>query len=640
MCGFVGIVSPRGVDESHRRAIDDASTSIRHRGPDSAGVVSTRFAHISFRRLSVVDLDGGHQPLSNEDGSVQVFLNGEIFNHRDLRRELLSRGHDLRTQSDTEVLPHLWEDHGPALLSRLNGMFALCIVDHRRREVFLARDRIGIKPLFVAETRFGTIFGSELKALLATGLVPRNLEREAALRFVDTLSSGGRTTLVRGVERLLPGEALHLTGDQTGHRYRWYDLPEELAARPGPSEPGEVLDLLRDAVSLQLNADVPVGISLSGGVDSTFLALMAREAGHEDVAAFTVDFADAPDEEVASARAVASSLGLQHEVLRSTTGDFVREAPFVVWTSDEPVADPAYYPALKVAEAASRSVTVLLAGSGADELFAGYGHYRLSKRRRLAARLLSDPGRRVPHLLARALDLSGAELGGLRSYRSSPFAWHAYAMTHLEPDERSTIETALDGAHDPVGLLRDAFDMHSGGTALQQQLLADTLTYLPDQLLPLLDRTTMAYSVEGRVPFLDHRVVEAGLGLPDGSKLGRRGTKLLLRRAMDGKVPDLVLRRSKLGFPNAVRTWLRGELAELLPSILGHPDGVLRDLFPGPWLDGLLLDRHAAPARWPVVYALLTLEIWHRIFIVEGWDRPPLMSLAELYPPRVRSMAG
>ncbi|MDX1748326.1 MAG: asparagine synthase (glutamine-hydrolyzing), partial [Halobacteriales archaeon] len=323
MCGFVGLISSREIDDGSRRAVERAAESILHRGPDSNGLLATPFAHIAFRRLSVVDLANGRQPLGNEDGTVQVFLNGEIFNHKELRRALTRRGHVLQTRSDTEVLPHLWEERGPQMLSELNGMFALCVVDSSRNEVFVARDRLGIKPMFIAKTSRGTVFGSELKAVLATGLVPRDFAREVAVRFIDTLSAGGRSTLIRGVSRLLPGEALHVTpeGERT---LRWYDLAAELRTQPGTSSEEEVLELLLDSVDLRLHADVPVGISLSGGVDSTMLALLAREAGHEHVAAFTADFEEAPREEIESARAVADALGLRHEVCSATTADFVR----------------------------------------------------------------------------------------------------------------------------------------------------------------------------------------------------------------------------------------------------------------------------------------------------------------------------
>jgi asparagine synthase (glutamine-hydrolysing) len=630
VCGFVGLASREPLQDRDRGAVEGAASSIQHRGPDSSGVVRAANLHVAFRRLSIVDLEGGHQPLTNEDGSVEVFLNGEIFNHDSLRRELRHRGHVFRTRSDTEVLPHLWEEHGHAMLPLLNGMFAICVIDHRTGTVFLARDRLGIKPLYVAAFRRGVVFASELKAVLASGLIERSIDRDAAVRLIDTLSTGGRTTLVSGVERLLPGEMLWFDVGGETHRQRWYDLASNLEADVAPTGPAEVMEALRDSVSLRLEADVPVGISLSGGIDSTLLAVLAREGGHRDVAAFTVDFAGAPPEEVSSARAVAAHLGLRHEVLRTSTSEYEREAPFSVWASDEPIADPAFYPALKVAEAAASSVTVLLAGSGADEIFAGYAHHRLSPKRRVVAATPRVASRLAAPVLER-LGLSADEAHALLEYRSTRYHWHSLAMSHLTAGDRAAIRGGRRvGTEDP---LAEAFSRLPRGSQLRQQLFADTVTYLPDQLLPLLDRTTMAFSIEGRVPYLDHRVVEAALRLPDAQKLDalRGRTKLNLRRELEGKVPQAVLTRPKAGFPSAVQMWLHGELGAMVPAILSDRAGIVRELFSDRWVQELVASRGTMLSRWPLVNALLTLEIWHRIFIVEGLNERPDMSLSELF---------
>jgi asparagine synthase (glutamine-hydrolysing) len=630
MCGFAGSAWGRHASDTARRSVGRMTDSIRHRGPNSEGRISTPFCEVGFRRLSIIDLDGGHQPLANEDGSLQVFLNGEIYNYAALREELGKRGHVLRTRSDTEVLPHLWEEEGPGCLERLNGMFALCVVDHNRGEVWVARDRVGIKPMYFAERPEGVFFGSELKALLASGHVPRELDPLQIPRYLDTFSAGGRETLVRGVRRLMPGELMRVDERGRVEVRRWYDLGHELSRAPSPSSPAEVIDLLREAVSMQLVADVPLGVSLSGGIDSTTLALLAREVGHEHVRAFTVDFDDAPREELESAREVAEALALELVVVRSTTRDYVDEAARCVWFNDEPVADPAFFPALKLAEAASQAVTVLLAGSGADELFAGYGHHRLTARgRRLAAtpRPLRGLGAWVAR---RVLGHEGERVAALLRHAEDRLPVHQLALSHLTRDEF----TQLDAGCGPVrgALLAEAFGRWPAAPGLGQQLLADTLTYLPDQLLPLLDRTTMAWSVEGRVPFLDHHVVEASLRLPPEATLGPKGQgKHVLRQYLDGRVPGRVLRRSKLGFPNSIETWLAGDLGDLIGPILADPDGLAANHLPTPWIEALVASRATLLARWPVVHALLVLQIWHRLFLLEGRDTAPGESLRDLY---------
>lgn len=638
MCGFAGIAwrdgqAPDGIEAR----VERMGRSIRHRGPDSDGLLAAGFARVGFKRLSIIDLATGDQPVSNESGSVQVLLNGEIYNHLELRRGLEQRGHVFRSHSDAEVLPHLYEEHGLDFLTLLNGMFALCLCDHETKRLYLCRDRLGIKPLFYAERGSRLVFGSELKALLASGLVERELDRSRILGYLDSFSCAAPHTLVQGVKKLLPGEFLEYGTGHAPRLTRYYRLPV-----PGPSSSHdgapdlEALDaLLEDSVRRQLVADVPVGISLSGGLDSSLLTLYAARQRLSDLRLFTIDFPSTPAEEMENARAVARRFEIEHVVLSATTDDFLAQAPRMVWLNDEPVADPAFYPALKVAEAASSVVKVLLSGTGADELFAGYGHYTLTRKKEIFTTLPAWL-RRMPPLRA-ALRRPEEELAALDAYGRSRFAWHALAMSHLGPADRRALEAHLPESLAPREALHSAFEACAGAHALDQQLYVDTVTYLPDQLLPVLDRSTMGASIEGRVPYLDHRLCEAALGIRGPFKLGARSalgtgrTPKALLRALAGELPPDVLSRKKVGFPNAVLEWLDAGLGECLPTILATPGSFAAEHLPTPWLRGMLRSRESMRASWRVLYPVLVLQIWYELFVRADLDSAPTVGLRELF---------
>jgi len=379
MCGFAGVTwwgtaCPIGVES----AVERMTAVIEHRGPDSAGLINTPGCRVGFRRLAIVDLRTGDQPVSNEDGTIEVLVNGEIYNHRELRRTLERAGHRFRTQSDAEVIPHLYEEHGPDFVHHLNGMFAICVVDHTQQRTLLYRDRLGIKPLFVASSSGALVFGSELKTIVASGLVEPNLDPSQLLMFLGNFSTAGRHTLLHGIEKLLPGELIDFRSGREPERRRYYQIPVTSKSAAVPADLDALDRALADAVSVRLIADVPVGISLSGGLDSSLVTMYASQAEHHDLQLFTVHFEGTPREELECAQEVAGRFGLPHETLSASTSSFLSEAPATFWMCDEPVADPAYYAATKVADAAASMVKVLLSGTGADELFAGYGHHGLT----------------------------------------------------------------------------------------------------------------------------------------------------------------------------------------------------------------------------------------------------------------------
>jgi asparagine synthase (glutamine-hydrolysing) len=636
MCGWVGIAWRDGVaPEDVAARVARMGRSIRHRGPDSDGLIAAEFARIGFKRLSIIDLASGDQPVSNESGSVQVFLNGEIYNHQELRADLERRGHRFRSHSDAEVLPHLYEEHGLDFLAQLNGMFAICVHDREKQRIFLCRDRLGIKPLFYAERGSRLVFGSELKAILASGLVERTLDPQRILGFLDSFTCPAPHTLVRGVNKLMPGEFLEFGPGCAPRLTRYYRLPVPERASAEAPRLEELDALLEDSVRRQLVADVPVGVSLSGGLDSSLLTLYAARQERSDLRLFTIHFPTTPAEELANARAVARRFEIEHVVLSATTDDFLTHAARMVWFNDEPVADPAYYSAMKVAEAAATQVKVLLSGTGADELFAGYGHYALTRKKQLFA-ALPEWMQRAP--LTRALLRRPAEeLAALSTYRASGFAWHALAMSQLAPHDRRALEAHLPRSHDPYEALRAAFRASAAAHPLDQQLYADTTTYLPDQLLPVLDRSTMGASIEGRVPYLDHRLCEAALRIHGPFKLGARRangngkTPKALLRALSGELPPGVLQRKKVGFPNAVLEWLDAGLGACLPAILRARDSFAAEHLPRAWLEGLVRSRDSMRANWRVLYPILVLQIWYELFVRRDGEDAPDVGLQELF---------
>lgn len=613
MCGFAGIYQlapfPGATDLGAIAAA--MAASIAHRGPDAQNVVVEPWAAVGFRRLAIVDLVTGDQPVRSRDGSIAVFFNGEIYNHLELRERLrIEHGIEVTKGSDAAVLPHLYECYGPDFVELCNGMFAICVLDRRDRSCRIYRDRLGIKPMYFALTPHAVLFGSELKALFASGLVPAAIDERQVVPFLELFYVPGPATLCRGVEKLLPGERLVLRPDRAPQRERWWRLAQRVRAEP--SERLDQLDaLLADATKLQLMADVPIGISLSGGLDSSLIAHYAHR-GDARARAYTIAFPDTDPGELACARAVSRALGIEHVELTAPAADFLTELPATTWFNDEPVADPAFYPALCVARAAAEHVKVLLAGSGADELFAGYGHYRLSARAqayRLLATFLGDA------LAARitATVRTPEERGALREFGHNRMPWHALAMTHLTPADRRALRDLTHGDH--LHELAESFRAAATLDPRNRQLCADAETYLPHQLLSLLDRSTMAASIEGRVPFLDHRVAEFALGIHGDHKYGgKHENKLLLRRLAARHLPPEVAARKKLGFPNSVTKWLDGSrLPAIRDMLLAHGDFVASTL-PRPWLESLLASPASLQQNALTVHSLLVLATWHRVF--------------------------
>ena len=630
MCGIAGIVATNGFhSDTHARAVRMRDV-MAHRGPDDAGLHSDDSAVLVHRRLSIVDLAGGRQPLSNEDGTVWVVFNGEIYNHASVRRELEAAGHRYRTKSDTETIVHAYEQWGDACVDHFRGMFAFAIWDAPKRRLLLARDRLGVKPLYWARRGDLLLFGSEIKAILASGLIDAEPNTGAIPELLSTRSIAGTETLFRGIHKLLPGRVLVFESGKTTIQQYW-DLP----ARDGragrqPSAPDPVArfrELLEESVRLRLMSDVPLGVFLSGGIDSSAVAaIMARQLGRP-LQTFSVAFEDNGFNELAYARDVAKAIGADgHEVVIDDR-DFFGALPKLVWHEDEPIAHASSVALYFVSALARQHVTVVLTGEGSDELLAGYGKYLRAVWNWRAGsayeQLIPAPIRRaiatgvvprIPSPLGRYARRSF--LGMDRSPEAMFFDNFAAIrladqQTLLAPDLRATVTRER-----AYGSSLDHFTHLNGTSTLLDRLLyADVKTYLVELLMKQ-DQMSMAASIESRVPFLDHKLVEFAATLPDEWKLSGLTTKRVLRESMKGLLPESILNRPKMGFPVPFSSWARGSWNAVVRDVLLDRRSRERGIIDPAAVDRLLHDHAASAANaGDQIWSLLNLELWYRTFI-------------------------
>lgn len=621
MCGIAGIFEFRRVSPD-RRLLERMTRLLAHRGPDDAGHMTTGPVGLGHRRLSIIDLSaGGHQPMGGEESGVWITYNGECYNYRALARELQADGVTLRSQSDTEVLLRLYERHGESFLGKVAGMFALAIWDSRNGTLLLARDRLGIKPLyyFAGSDRF--LFASEMKALLADPELPVEIDTAALSEYFHLLSIPDPRSILRGVSKLLPGHYLKVRRDGTSlHRY-W-------EVQPAPDERMTLDDAatqfdarFRDAVRSHLVADVPVGAFLSGGVDSSSIVALARHEGTAPVETFSVVFPNRGEfDESRYAARVAQHCGTRHHEF-ALTPDLVSALPRIAWHADEPFAISSGFALFFLGELARRHVKVVLSGDGADEIFGGYpwrhGESRLASAlaansglSRLARMAGSGPLQAfLPASLRQRL--AGLGAGGERYVRSLS----CYDNEQLE----SLLATGCRGA------VLEAWDenvvhryLRSAGTtdSVAAKLFADVKTTLVSEMLTKVDRMTMAHGLEARVPFLDHQLVEWAFTVPGRHKVRRREGKVLVKKAMEPHLPRDILYRPKHGFNVPLAAWLRDELKDFARDALGRERVVRRGLL-DPAGVAALLDGHMSGATDASnrIFAVLMLELWMQQFI-------------------------
>ena len=621
MCGIAGkftFDSGAPIDCQRLTAMTNA---IAHRGPDADGFYVAPGIGLGHRRLSIIDLATGDQPLSNEDGTVWVVFNGEIYNFADIRADLERTGHRFRTHTDTEVIVHAYEEWGNRAVDRFRGMFAFALWDERRRRLLLARDRVGVKPLYYSATPGGVVFGSEIKALLEDPDVPRDWCPEALDAYLTLQYVPSPRTIYKAVAKLPPG---HLLVAENGHVSvsRYWDL--EFLGDGDPSREDEYLDrldaLITEAVGLRLISDVPLGAFLSGGIDSSLVVAAMVRTSSSRVITTSVGFDEDAFNELEYARIVARHLGTEsHEkIARPDIADLL---PKLAWHLDEPFADSSAVPTYYVSAAAREHVTVALSGDGGDELWAGYARHRVEAWETKARRWLGRSGR-VAGRIAGRLPLGIKGTRALRHLALSPAEAcarkHEYGL--FESDCRDTFysgDFATQVADsDPFAGFRLAYDSCPSTDPLDRALYVDVKTYLVDDILTKVDKMSMAVSLEARDPLLDHKLLEFAASVPTALKLKNGRSKYLLRRLLERRLPKAVVDRPKQGFAAPIGQWLRGPLAPMVDALI--LDGRMRDrgVFESRTIerlwrehrDGVCDHRHR-------IWSLVMLELWFRQFI-------------------------
>ncbi|MGI9204627.1 MAG: asparagine synthase (glutamine-hydrolyzing) [Woeseiaceae bacterium] len=619
MCGITGVIAD-GCTGNLTPDLERMTDAIRHRGPDDEGYYQSQFADDCFvglghRRLSIIDLSTGKQPIGNEDGSVQIVFNGEIYNFRELRDELVERGHTFVTQSDTETIVHAYEEFGENCVEHLRGMFAFAIWDQNKEKLFLARDRFGQKPLFLFERKGLLLFASEIKALCTWPGIEPEVNESVIPDYMTYRYVPGPDTLLQGIRKLEPGSYAVWQQGQLSER-RYYTPPDQKL--PGkttiPEDPiGAFLDKLDEAVRIRMVSDVPFGAFLSGGIDSSaVVALMARHS-NLPVKTFSVGFTESAYSELEYAREIATRFSTDHHELRISADDLIEELPGLIAFRDAPVSEPSDIPIYLLAKEARKTVKMVLTGEGSDEFLGGYRKHvyenyvtnYLHIPRVLRKKLVEPVVRSLPYRF-RSVKTGVANMG-TESWTERMPQWFGA----LSVSSRSELV-----AIDDVGTSGDEFQfaISPGNSALRSILYFDQTSWLPDNLLERGDRMTMAASLEARMPFMDHELAEFASALPDQFRVRGRSTKWILRQAVQRLLPARIIDRPKIGFRVPVNEWFQGPMRDYLRAHLCGSDSIVRRYFHASTLDGVV-DEHIRGRQnhEKLLWTLLNLEIWHRL---------------------------
>lgn len=649
MCGICGVLDFRA-ECSPAPELEAMAGSLRHRGPDDHGFVYSKPVSLGFRRLSILDLRGGHQPMSNEDGSVWIVFNGEIYNHPSLRPALQQRGHHYASHSDTETILHLYEEYGEDCVHHLRGMFAFAIWDANRRRLFCARDRLGIKPFYFALAGERFVFASEMKAFFDSGLLTARLNRRALPEHFAFGYLSGDETLFAGVRKLLPGHRLVIdlsAGDRRPRIEQYWDLNVEESCPP-QSETRclqQFRELFTETVRAHLMSDVPVGVFLSGGLDSSAIAAEMAALRGDPIETFSVGYREDAYSELPYARQVAAHIRARYNEVLLGPEEFFATLSGAIRQEDEPIVWPSSVALYHVAQLAGRKVKVVLTGEGGDEIFAGYLKYRVARWNRIGAPCYravtpAPARRRIASLLAspHAPDWLARKLRHSFLYRPDSFETLYFDNFYCAfPQDRqhqlfsSELAEELRGADPYANSMQHFLPGGERRSFLSRLLYLDLKTYLVELLMKQ-DQMSMAASIESRVPFLDHALVEFAARLPDRLKLRCFTGKYLLRRAMAGRLPQDVLHRNKKGFPTPIRPWLRGPLFPKLSAALTDGRLAARGLV-RPGYVAELLRRHQAGDSYATegCWRLLSFELWCRIFL-DGQGEGLARSVAQNEP--------
>lgn len=622
MCGICGIFEYERQTDIPGAVVHRMNQTMVHRGPDDGGVFIGPGIGLGHRRLSIIDLSGGHQPMSNEDGTIWVLLNGEIYNHSELRADLLQRGHTFTTKSDTEAIVHLFEEYAEGCFAKLRGMFSIALWDSRNRKLVLARDRVGKKPLFYAAGRDRILFGSELKALLAGDSLSRDMDEQALSDYFSFGYIPAPKTIYRSVRKVMPGH--YLVASIGGVRETAYwDLSFAKVEQRSEAEWGERLrHELCEATRVRLMTDVPLGAFLSGGIDSSSVVAMMSHLMKGAVTTCSIGFEEEKYDEAKYARQISNQFSTDHheEIVKP---DAVKIVDQLAWHFDEPFADSSAIPTYYVSKIARSQVTVALGGDGGDENFAGYRRYKLDYyENRLRSympgslrRALFGPLGRIYPALAWAPRIFRAR-STFQSLSRTPLEGYFNSVSYFRPQDKARLFTpqfrARLAGYDSLDVLRHYYDRADTDDLLSKIQYVDIKTYLTDDILTKVDRASMAVSLEVRAPMLDHRFMECVASIPSGLKL-RNGTgKYILKKALEPVLPKDILYRQKQGFAIPLDVWFRRELKEMASHvILDTEDGILDNLFLKE-----IWDQHQKRYynRSPLLWSVLMFRKWSGAF--------------------------
>jgi asparagine synthase (glutamine-hydrolysing) len=621
MCGIVGRLNTDRTKAVEPGLIRAMCGTLVHRGPDDEGIHVDGPVGLGMRRLSIIDVAGGHQPISNEDGTIWVVQNGEIYNYRDWKPLLESRGHRFRTNSDTEAIVHLYEEYGDDFVHHLRGMFAIAIWDKRREALILARDRLGIKPLYYAALGDRLLFGSELKALLPDGL-PRDVDHQALHEYLSFNYVPGPRTIFRAAKKLQPGHRLVARHGRVTVEPYWRPQPVSAPARGG--EPiayyvEQLTEILKESVRYRLIADVPLGVFLSGGLDSSTVVAVMREVSSNPIKTFSIGFEEESFNELPYARMIAKHFETDHHeaTVRADAADLL---PKLVHFFDEPFADSSAVPVYYLSQLARRHVTVALGGDGGDEIFAGYETYTAYKLASLYRGLPAQVRAIIPPLVSR-LPVSHKKVSF--DYKAKRFIQSAllpperahYAWKEVFSEEmRSRLYAAdLDGyLEDPYRVFERQFAECRGKGMLSRLQYVDLRVYLPDDILVKVDRMSMANSLEVRDPLMDHKLVEFAATIPPELHLRRLCKKYLLKRAMAHRLPRQVINRKKGGFNVPIPSWLRHDLRDYVRDVLSEKRLREQGFFNPAVVQELIREHGEMRADWSRnIWGLLVFSLWY-----------------------------
>jgi asparagine synthase (glutamine-hydrolysing) len=641
MCGICGKLAFDNQRAIHQSLLKSMLYTIRHRGPDGEGVYVGPQIGLGHKRLAIIDLKTGQQPLCNEDGSVWITFNGEIYNYQELKQYLRAKGHSFKTKSDTEVIVHLYEELGEACVEKLRGMFAFALWDSRNRLLLIARDRVGIKPLYYWQNNKSLVFASEIKAILADPEVSAELEPRMIDRFLTFDYVPGEQTLFRHISKLAPGSYL-VARDGNVNIKQYWDLESTQSSRTLKEAEAELMDILEESVQLHMISDVPVGFLLSGGVDSTAMLGLAVGKSPFPLSSYTLGFSEPGiTDERPYARLAANAYGVEHRELTITSAEFRDFLPHYVWHMEEPVCEPPAVALYYVSKLASSFVKVLISGEGGDEAFAGYQNYRSIL---WLERLKSALGPFCGIFSDALLTLNG----GLRSNKIARFApllkvpFSSYYFTRTSTPQRyfnqqlgelySKDFAACVDKQQSLDVVNVLLGNCASRDLVNRMLYVDTKTWLTDDLLLKADKMTMANSVELRVPLLDHKLLEFAASLPGHFKVRGFTTKYIAKQVLHTRVPQAILDRRKTGFPVPYGSWLRTDMKDWLSGLLLDQKSQSRGYFAKNVVEKLISDNMPSGLYSKELFSLAILELWHRVFLEDAGPRGMIESYSNAAP--------